>query len=265
MPFRFFDLRVLRTERVGPSIVRITFGGEALAEFTSGGRDQRLKLFLPHPGQDVPVVPAGEDWFAAWRQADPAVRAVLRSYTVREQRRLPDEVDIDFAVHARGGPASTWAAGARPGDRAVVLGPVEPANPGIDFHPPDGTDWVLLTADETALPAVESILRALPAALPVLAWVEVPHAADMRDLPTDADAWITWLVGRDLLSAIGSTAFPTGTPYAWLAGEAGAVRSVRRQLVDERGFDRHTITFTGYWRRGATEEDLIAEALSESR
>nr|WP_319459614.1 hypothetical protein [Micromonospora sp. RTP1Z1] len=29
----------------------------------------------------------GEDWFTAWRAMDPAVRAVMRSYTVRESAR----------------------------------------------------------------------------------------------------------------------------------------------------------------------------------
>lgn len=51
VPFRFFDLHVVRARRIGASMVRVTFGGDQLAEFTSGGRDQRLKLFLPHPHQ----------------------------------------------------------------------------------------------------------------------------------------------------------------------------------------------------------------------
>ncbi|MGO4750894.1 siderophore-interacting protein, partial [Streptomyces sp. 2MCAF27] len=95
VPFRFFDVRVVRTQVLGPSMVRITFGGDTLEDFASGGRDQRFKLFLPHPHQDAPIVPveAGEEWFPVWRAMDPAVRAVMRSYTVREQRREPEEVD----------------------------------------------------------------------------------------------------------------------------------------------------------------------------
>ncbi|MCO6010434.1 siderophore-interacting protein [Actinoallomurus purpureus] len=268
-PFRFFDLRVVRTERLGPSMVRITFGGDPLAEFAGGGRDQRFKLFLPHPHQDAPVVPtdAGEEWFARWRTMDPAVRAVMRSYTAREQRRDPCELDVDFALHGDGGPASRWAARAAAGDRVVVLGPVTPDNGGVDFRPPPGTDWILLTGDETALPAVAGILASLPAGTRARAWIEVPHAADVQDLPTDADAEITWLV-RDgapsglILDAVRAAALPAGTPYAWIAGEAGGVRALRRHLVGERGLDRRAVVFTGYWRRGATEEDLIAEAVA---
>jgi hypothetical protein len=38
------------------------------------------------------------------------------------------------------------------------------------------------------------------------------------------------------------------------------VRRLRRHLVGERGFDRRSVTFTGYWRLGACEEDLLTEA-----
>lgn len=56
-PFRFFSLQVVRTLRIGPSLVRITFAGQDLRYFFSDGRDQSLSLFLPHPGQDAPAVP----------------------------------------------------------------------------------------------------------------------------------------------------------------------------------------------------------------
>ena len=57
VPFRFFALHVVRTVRLGPSLVRVTFAGDDLAAFFSDGRDQSLSLFLPHPGQDAPAVP----------------------------------------------------------------------------------------------------------------------------------------------------------------------------------------------------------------
>jgi NADPH-dependent ferric siderophore reductase len=286
VPFEFFDVHVVRTLRLGPTMLRITFGGEALRHLGSGGRDQRVKLFLPQPGQDAPVVPvdAGDQWFAVWRAMDPAVRGVMRSYTVREQRRFPqNELDVDFALHGVGdpaeaatagfvpaGPAARWAATARPGDRVTLLGPTVEDNAGVDFRPPAGTDWVLLSGDETALPAVAGILRWLPSGVPAKVWLEVPHAEDVQDLPTTADADITWLVREN--SATHRTAFhtgsiaaarlPEGTPYAWVSGEAGTVKAIRRHLVGERGFDRRAVTFTGYWRQNTTEEQLVEEAVS---
>ncbi|MEV4137609.1 siderophore-interacting protein [Dactylosporangium sp. NPDC049742] len=260
MTFDFFDVTVLRKELLSPSAVRLVFGGADLAAFASGGRDQRFKLFLPRPHQRVAVVPRGEDWYPQWRAADPATRAVMRTYTVREQRG--GEFDVDFAVHdtVSAGPASTWARHARPGDRAVVLAPTVADNGGVDFRPPPDTDWVLLTGDESALPALAGILAWVGRSMPVRAWIEVHDAADVRDLPRPQGAELTWLVGGGVLDAVRAADLPPGTPYAWVAGESGVVRSVRRHLVHERGIDRRRVMFTGYWRRGATEDDLIAEA-----
>lgn len=274
IPFRFFDLEVLRTARIGPGMVRVTFGGPDLKAFVSDGRDQRLKLFFPHAGQDAPVVPveAGEEWFGAWMALDADVRAIMRTYTVRDARTggdEPDEVDIDFAMHGDTGPASRWAANARPGDRLVTIGPAAPDNGGADFAPQDGAQWVLVAADETALPAVEGILRWLPADLPAQVWITVEHDGDKRELPCAAPAEVRWIVREGtgatataVADAITAAELPEGTPYAWIGGEAGMVRAVRRNLVRDRGFDRKTVTFTGYWRRGATDDDLLAESLA---
>jgi len=103
----------------------------------------------------------------------------------------------------------------------------------------------------------------------VRAWIEIGHGEDVQDLPTRADAEITWLVrgaGPRPVDAISGARLPDGRPYAWIAGEAAEVRTLRRHLVaagpEGRGFDRRRVTFTGYWRRGATEEDLLAELLT---
>ena len=277
VPFEFFELRVLRTRRLGPSMRRVTLGGERLGSFASGGRDQRFKLFLPQPGQEAPVVPvsAGSEWFPEWRAMDESVRAIMRTYTVRALRLGSeyggqDELDIDFALHGDIGPASRWALSALPGDRVTLLGPVIEDNGGVDFRPPEGTDWVLLHGDESALPAIGAILEWLPAGMPVRVFAEVPHAEDIQDLPTVADARITWLVRDEtagsrvesVVEAVRAAELPEGTPYAWIAGEAGTVKMLRRHLVKERAFDRRAVKFTGYWRLGASEEQRLAEALA---
>ncbi|MEY9873052.1 NADPH-dependent ferric siderophore reductase [Streptacidiphilus sp. MAP12-33] len=259
----FLDLRVLRAQTLGPSMRRIVFGGPDVDRFRSGGRDQRFKLFLPREGEAQPLVPtwAGPDWYAEWRQLDPERRAVMRSYTVRAQR--PGELAVDFALHDGTGPAGRWAASAAPGDRALALGPTDADNAGVDFRLPQGTRWVLLTADLTALPAVAGIVAWLGAErpeLPVRAWIEVPFERDRQELASQStDVDVRWVARGGLPGAVLSAdRLPAGTPYAWLAGEAGCVRDLRRHLLRERGFDRARITFTGYWRRGASEDELLA-------
>ncbi|MFD9538927.1 siderophore-interacting protein [Streptomyces sp. NPDC060022] len=271
-PFRFFGLTVLRTRRLSPSMCRVTFGGPGLDGFAAGGRDQSLSLFLPHPGQIEPLVPVdgNGEWFAAWRALPEDVRAVMRSYTVRAQRRTDDgstEVDIDFALHEDGGPACRWAAAAAPGQLLKALGPAVEDNTAVRFRPPQDTDWVLIWADETALPAASAALEWLPAGTKARVWLEIPHAQDRQALRTAADARISWLVRAEgapsAVEAVRAAELPEGTPYVWIAGESSGVRALRRHLVQERQFDRKRVTFVGYWRRGLSEEQLRAEAASQ--
>ncbi|MFI1449258.1 siderophore-interacting protein [Streptomyces virginiae] len=272
--FRFFELEVLRTRRLGHSFLRVTFGGESLAGFRSGGFDQSLSLFLPAADQEHTVLPSTDEdtWFAAWRGMSDEERPVMRSYTVREQRRTPegaDEVDIDFVLHGDTSPASRWAGRAVTGRRILAIGPAVAENKSVRFQPPADTDAIWMYADETALPAAAAILDRLPAGTRVKAWFEIPHEDDRLDLRAPADADITWIVreghGRErteqVLSALRS-ADPGAAeaPYVWLAGESGTIRAVRRHFVQERSVDRRTVRFTGYWRLGASEEQLLAEA-----
>ncbi|WP_307813579.1 siderophore-interacting protein [Streptomyces sp. N35] len=271
MTFRLFGLEVIRTERLSPSMARVTFTGygedAGLTGLHSGGRDQSCSLFLPLPGQSEPVLPPEQEpgaWYMAYRSMPDDERAVMRSYTVRAQRPEAGEVDIDFALHTDGGPACVWAEKAAPGDRVKVLGPAEADNTGVRFKLPEPAPWVLLWADETALPAASSILESLPAGLPVRAFFEVPYTADELALETAADLKATWLArenGANALEAIREAAdLPDGAPYIWLAGEAGAMKLIRRHLINDRGYDRRSVSFTGYWRQGASEDRLRDEA-----
>ncbi|UUU41920.1 siderophore-interacting protein [Streptomyces sp. NBC_00162] len=272
--FRFFALDVLRTRRLGHSFLRVTFGGESLADFRSGGFDQSLSLFLPPSGQEHTVLPSTDEdtWFAAWRGMPDEERPVMRSYTVREQRRTAegvDEVDIDFVLHGDSSPASHWAGRAVTGRRILAIGPAVAENKSVRFRRPAGADAVWMYADETALPAAAAILDRLPAGTRVRAWFEVPHEDDRLALSTLAEADITWIVregdGRErteqVLGALRSAgSLAAEAPYVWLAGEAGTVRATRRHFVQERSVDRRSVSFTGYWRLGASEEQLLAEA-----
>ncbi|MGW2237478.1 siderophore-interacting protein [Streptomyces sp. NPDC001759] len=267
-PFRFFSLQVTRTRRLGPSLVRVTFTGEDLAQCLSHGLDQSLSLFVPHPGQSAPVVPLdlGDGWWQAWRELPDDVRAVMRSYTLRALRHDPDEIDIDFVLHTPAGPASAWAARAVAGDDVLILGPAIADNRAIRFRPPEDSDLTVLWGDESALPAVSSVLESLPPGTPARVWLEVRDAGNIQDLPTAADAEITWLVRDDdecsplALDALRAARLPSAErPYVWIAGESGCVKELRRHFVRERGIDRRRVTFVGYWRQGLSEEQLRAQ------
>jgi NADPH-dependent ferric siderophore reductase len=164
---------------------------------------------------------------------------------------------------------------------------------GVEFRPPAGVRRLLLAGDETAVPAVSAILERLPADAVGEAVLEVPAAEDILGLVAPDGIRITWVargaaspgsrlvpevraaagrlvdpgaasaslavavdevdVDRQILWEVPADPATGAGAYAWLAGEAGVIRTLRRHLVAERGWDRRTVAFMGYWRLGQSE------------
>ncbi|GCD41588.1 siderophore-interacting protein [Streptomyces paromomycinus] len=162
------------------------------------------------------------------------------------------------------GPATRWAHRAAPGDTLGMFGP----SAYFARPVPLGTaDWMLLAGDETALPAIGTLAEWLPEGARAVAYIEVTDAADEQTFDTRGDLTVHWLhrgtgpaaPGEPLVEAVRGARFPAGSVFAWLAGEAGAVRALRRHLVEDRGLDKRDIDFTGYWRRALTQDDAPTE------
>jgi NADPH-dependent ferric siderophore reductase len=127
------------------------------------------------------------------------------------------------------------------------------AGPRGSFIIPTDYEWHLLVGDETALPAIARRLEELPAGTQAIAVLQVRDPADRRTLQSAADLQLTWVDDTDaLIAAIRALPLPAGEGYAWCAGEAAAMATLRRVLVDEKGHDRHAIRAAAYWKRGAT-------------
>ncbi|MFB9835193.1 siderophore-interacting protein [Actinoallomurus acaciae] len=246
---RLFHVRVTARVPIAPRMLRVSLAGDDLADFVGDGPDQRVKLLLPREGQDRPQVTYGmtpADLLALPEE----VRPVMRTYTIRRHRPRSGEVDIDFAVHDGPGPATRWAVGAQPGDRAALYGPISA------YSPTPGTDWQLLAGDKTALPAICAIVESLPPDTPARVFAEVDDlecSGLLRDGERTQVTWCRRAAGERLLASIRAADLPRGRPYAWVAGERSQVADVRRHLVEERGIDRDDVYFSGYWRIGKAE------------
>ncbi|WP_411082097.1 siderophore-interacting protein [Streptomyces sp. cmx-18-6] len=262
-------VRVTGTERITPRTARVTFTGDALPRLMEDRPDQQMKLCLPREGRSLEegLLPEqdaedayGMRWYEAFLAIPEPVRPWMRGFTVRSYDRAHNVMAVDFVLHGDGGPASRWGAAARPGD---VLGMVGPSS--LYARPlPTTSAGMLLAGDEAALPAIATVLEALPAGTRALVYAEVADAAEERELPTAAGGtevrWVHRDRGGSLVAAVREAgADLDGVGAAWVAGEASAVRALRRHLVGERQLPRSAVEFSGYWRRALTQDDAPTE------
>lgn len=228
-----------------PRMTRMTFTGDGLAEIGTWP-DQQLKLLFPKQGGPALVSESADVsvWYQAYLAMPESERPWMRSFTVRS---LADGVlTVDFVLHGDNGPASRWAATAKPGD---VIGRFGPSR---DYARPLGTaDLLVFAGDETALPAIGSLLELLPASQQRLVFVEVADPLEELDIP--GVRWVHRSAGEDLVSAVTTVEVPTSV-WVWLGGEASAVRALRRHFAG-LGVSKKDIEFTGYWRRALTQDD----------
>ncbi|TCB93426.1 siderophore-interacting protein [Micromonospora zingiberis] len=149
--------------------------------------------------------------------AVPAISGICERLPLLARGRVllevPEAADV-LPLTAPPGVEVTWLPrnGARHGDRLV--------------------DAVATAADE--------LLRGR-ADLPVGVGAPATVGAGVPVDDVDVDRTILWEV---------PDALPSAPLYAWLAGEAGVIRNLRRHLVTDCALDRRAVAFMGYWRQG---------------
>ncbi len=292
--YRPYSVRVAALEQVSPSFTRVRFASDDLVDVTRHGPDQRIKVILPLPDTGLASFPAGDDWYARWRRQGDGERNPIRTYTLRHCDPAARELVVDFVAHGDSGPATRWVSGAAVGDEVLVLAPdaTSTAVAGGYAWQPGRASTLLVAGDETAVPAIASILESLPDDASGVAFLEVPTDLDAQRVPAPAAVEVRWLsrrsqgeerhgalldrevrrwAARHLAGARTGAAVPAGAEvdpdvlwevpaaevrdglYAWIAGEAGVVTGLRRHLVRDLGVDAARVAFMGYWKAGRAE------------
>ena len=245
---------VIAAEWLTPSLVRLILTGSDLERFVMpDATDAYVNVAIP---------PAGAPYDAVFEPR--AVREAhaeevwpfRRRYTVRAWDEASRRLTVDFVVHGDDGVAGPWAAAVAPGDVLVFEGP------GSGYRPEPSADWHLMVGDESALPAIAASLEAVPAGAKVVVRLvcDGPDHEVTLDSPGDVD--LEWLhrtgdTERDaglLADAVAALTFPAGRVHAFVHGEAGEVRAIRRHLLTERGLTRADMSCSPYWRRTMTDE-----------
>ncbi|MER6444382.1 siderophore-interacting protein [Streptomyces venezuelae] len=266
-PIVLRELTVLRVSDVTPGMRRVTLGGPQLHAFEHAGLslpalrtegfDDHVKFFFAEEGRE-PVLPRQNVSSLDWPSEG---RPISKDYTPVRFDPVAGEIDFDFVRHD-GGIASSWAQQAAPGQVTWIAGPK------MSHSHPEGADWLLVIGDETALPAIGRWLDEMPEGIRARVFIEVGEESHRQELPTRAQAEITWLVragrpaGRsDLLErAVRDMEWLPGTVFVWAAGEAVTLKGIRRHLSVDRGVPREQTHITGYWRRAEVAPGLAEPA-----
>jgi NADPH-dependent ferric siderophore reductase len=244
--------RVERVDWPTPSLARVVLGGEGLYGFAPReDTDSYVSVAIPPPGAPY-AAPFDLDELKALPREQ---RPHRRRYTVRSWDPGERRLTLEFVVHGDNGIAGPWALHAQPGDALVFTGPAGA------YRPDPEADWHLMVGDESALPAIAASLEAVPEGTPVVARLvcDGPGHEVALDSPGRLD--LAWLHRRDadddaelLLEAVRDVQAPAGRAHAFVHGEAGETRAVRRHLLAERRFEPEWLSCSPYWRRGLTDE-----------
>ena len=234
-PFRTYTARAVRPDAREVDIDFVGHGDRGPASAWAAAAAPGDEIVLIGPDERSPGRATGIDWrpgdvetllLAGDETAAPAIAAILES--------LPADA------------------------RGVALIEVPSADDRLAVRSPAGVDvrWLPREHAESGHGS-----RLVPA---VRDWV-VRHlaargiAAAVRDADGDADAALAAAERADLPDAplwdVPDGHSLDGDCYAWLAGEASAITTLRRFLVREAGLDRRQVAFMGYWRLGRAELD----------
>lgn len=220
-PAQQYAADVLSREELSPHLLRMTLGGDGLADFTSTGTpDEWVGLVVPGQYQS-------------------------RYYTVRSWDGT--ELVLDVVVHDEG-LVTEWATGDPVGDRVTV------SEPKGSFTMPADATWLLLVGDLTALPAMARITEAHGDAVPTTIFAEADDAAELASYLPDRTTWSApGPQGSRLAEIVEELAWPEGEGYFWMAGESAQMRAIRKHLMRVRKLPSASYDVMGYWRAQARQ------------
>lgn len=251
MPHALLPVEITANNAISPRLRRLTFTSEALRTHRLTGPDEFFGLVMPQPGHPFePLDVDGVNIRAAVADIAEAARPDLRWYTIRRHRPADASIDVDIVDHGDTGPGSRWMRRATTGQTAGMF------TCQAMWSPPAGRQ--LLMADPTALPALRHILDYQaahnPKTLKLMSVVAI--VADRDEIEDGLEHWADHVA--DLHVAPNETraldhlthGLPVTPTSAWISGEGGLTKAVRRLAIREWGLNPDDVVWVPYWFRG---------------
>lgn len=233
-------------------------------------RMRRIWLTAPTLFAEIDIEPTA--WLRIWFPAeDGSDKEFQRGYTIAEVQSETGDFAVDFVLHEPAGPASAWAQRAQDGETIEVA---SFGSRGFAI-PEDLPAGYLLIGDSASIPAINSILRALPPQVSVEVYLEQHHDDDLL-IPLAAHPlarvhWVPRTSEQAMAAALEARDWSNW--YCWAGPESKALKHIRARVKDDFGFPKTEFYQQAYWaigramgkeRDGSEHEDVETAATPET-
>lgn len=177
---------------------------------------------------------------------------ISRIYTVRDSDGV-GRFRFDVVLHQGSSPMMQWVAGLKVGDSFALTGP----RPHLGLPEAAGRKMALFL-DETAIPALYSLLQHWPGGVTGEGWVVTPDPAAFAELPQFDGLHLTHLYpveGEDILLRFARELPDAADRVVWAAGERREMRAIRQHFTT-LGVSRKDLAISGYWGRGLSNTQI---------
>lgn len=184
---------------------------------------------------------------------------LTRVYTIRSFDRDKYEVEIDLIEHEDESPAMQWVHTAKIGTKTQLIGPRPHFVPNFNEK-----KHVVMFADETALPALYSILKFWPDESSADIFIESSEPQILTYLPKCLKVQMHLLL-RERQDQAGKMGLLLKAAYqfkqvnnitVWVACERNEARAIRQFFIEEKLLPKKDVQVTGYWNVGLSSTVL---------